>query len=733
MPEPAPLRPLSDSLAAAVSASLGGAAAVAAIDVARVGADLAAAHLVLALYALPALLVGVVLGVLVWGWRTTLGERALRDGIRRLARDRERDRALTATLLAAVGAALVYALGVATLARGLVIGVQRQDVGALVTGAGAVALVPLCALVAVVLRRATRRLPGLPVVAGVPGTLILVGAGALVAGAIVLLVVTTRLDWRALDVGFYATLGGFAAATAAWVGLWYGLADRVRRRIPRRGVAAACAAAAAAMVFASALGASPGTATVTRISEDTSGARVLLSAARARSDRDGDGYSALFGGPDCDDDDPAVHPGAAEIPGNGIDDNCLGGDRAPRAADDAAAPDADTPTGPRFEGNLLFILVDTTRGDRLGVAGYAPDGRSRTPRIDALAGGAAYFARAHAQAPNTARSIPSILTGHYPSRIAVDRADRNFPVTLDDNVTLFELLSEAGMTTAGFASHYYFEVNPGILQGFASFDNTGAAPMERDKAEVAAPRIVPRAVDAIGRFARAGERFAVFVHLFEPHSDYVRHDGIPVRSGKLSDRYDGELEAADLWVGRLLDGLDAAGATDDTIVVLVSDHGEGFGEHRLGGRRIYYHGRTLYQELLHVPLIIKVPGQSPARVDTPVSLVDVVPTLLELFAIEAPPGLAGRSLAPAIGGAPLSPRPVFAELLPASYWPHAAKSILHQGHKLIQYLVPERRLELYDLTADPGEQNDLSRSQPATVADLRDRLIEWIELDLTTR
>ncbi len=731
-------RVVTSSVAAATGASLAAAAVCALRDVIMAGSDAGVTLVIAGLWAIPGLAVGLALGAVAAAWRLTVGEHALRRAFTRLADDRDFDREVTGAIAAGAIAAAAYAGLMAMLAVRLVAATQRAEVGALLLGIAAVVALPVAAAAALPLYRLTRRAAAaVPRTRRIPAALVLIATIGLVGLAGVVSIALTRLDWRALDLPLFRTIALFGAAMTLWVGLLYGLIPTLRLRVRRRGAVALSAAVVAGVTALLALRAQPTPAAALRVANHTGGARVLLSAARALSDADGDGYSALLGGPDCDDHAAHVHPGAREIPGNGVDDNCLGGDRiAPSSSrSHHTAPTRPAAAAPHWNGNLLVILVDTTRADRLGVAGYRRSGQSITPHIDALAQRGAYFTHAWAQAPNTARSIPSFMTSRFPSQVGVDEQFKNFPVTRDDNPLLFAALHGAGFHTMAFASHYYFKVNPGIRHGFDQVDNRGAVAMEKDANEVAAPRIVPRAVDALSRMAGSQQRFAMFVHLFEPHSSYVHHPGLPNRGGRLSDRYDGEIEFVDQWIGTLLDALEQHGLDRNTAVVLVADHGEAFGEHRVAGRKIYYHGKSLYDELLRVPLIIAVPGLEPRRIDTPVMLLDVAPTILELVGAPRPGGFVGRSLAPALDGAELPPRDLFAQLLPAPYWNHRAMAMVSGDgrYKLILDLAPHRHTELYDLVADPHEQHDLARDDPARTAALRKRLVEWLEVELPAR
>ena len=416
------------------------------------------------------------------------------------------------------------------------------------------------------------------------------------------------------------------------------------------------------------------------------------------------------------------------------------GTPTPDGTDPSAGPTTDDPcakpAGPSKTGakNLLFVLIDTVRADRLGVAGYTRDGKSLTPRMDELANGSSYFTRAYAQAPNTPRSLPSIFTARFPSQIAVHKKFHNFPKMLDENLSVFEVLQAAGVHTAGYASHFYFEERRNVHQGFDLFDNAGAKNIADSNKDIAAPRIVPKVEAKLAELAKDQRRFAIFVHLFEPHSTYVKHEQFPITERKipgLIQKYDYEIAYVDIWVGRLLDSLKANGLDDDTMVVLVSDHGEAFGVHRVAGKKMFFHGQTLYDELLRVPLLMRVPGVAPTRSDEVSMLVDVAPTILEAMGLTVPEEFFGRSLLPSMRGNPLPPRFAYGELLPAPSWNHSARMMVSpDGKSKIYARTSDRRFELYDLAADPEERNELSGERKEELARMKEELLRFVEVDL---
>jgi len=372
--------------------------------------------------------------------------------------------------------------------------------------------------------------------------------------------------------------------------------------------------------------------------------------------------------------------------------------------------------------NVLLVSIDTLRADHLGHYGYP---RPTSPRLDAFAAGAVVFENAQASSSWTLPGLASVFTSTYSST----HNCWSFGSRLDDSfTTLAEILTLAGYDSACVVSHLFCTVRHGLQQGFVHFDDTFAHP-EIDPVEaVTSEEISDRGIRFLEQKAAAasssdGRPWLLWLHYFDPHNDYVEHEGISERfvtPGERSadqiavDRYDGEIAFTDLHIGRVLRTLEETGQDRDTIVVVFSDHGEEFGDH--GG---YLHGHTLYAELVRVPLLIRAPGIAPRRCAQLVRTVDVLPTVLDLIGLRPPAGIEGRSVRTAMEGRELRELPALVEVRTEV----ATLSAVVEGrYKLVRSLQEGAAPLLFDLEADPGETRDVADADPERVEEMSARL-----------
>ncbi len=727
------------------------------VDVLHSGGGVGLASALLGLWALIAVPLALGVAVVLASGNATWGTGWVRRMFRALRERPELDRAVSAVMLAALVLAPILILGTAKLSAILVGDVNRKGPGALLLGVVVVALIPVLAACCLPLYRVTRLVTGIvPPIGPVSRVVMLLGGIGLAAVAVLLgarRFLFGGLDVERLNLPAMTMLAMLPVVAIVIAVLAYGPLSRVRERIPMRGVLAAGGLVLAALLVVVGLR-TPSDSTRAAVTERSYAGSLLVPVLRKLVDRDHDGYSAFFGGPDCDDGDAEVYPGATEVPENGKDDNCVGGDGTQEVL--AAPTAAGTPTTPAstLSGgkNVIVLFVDTLRYDRLGVAGYRRDGASLTPRIDAFAAQSVVFEKAFAQAPNTPRSVPSFLGSRYPSQLAIDKQRKtNYPTVLDEGTDLlFEVMQPAGFRTIGQTSHFYFcdrvrqpascpDVNPSmqsnIQQGADEWDNAGALPVYRKDApdsnkDIAGPRIVKKTIAKLEELAKSPDaKFAMLVHLFEPHSTYVEHEGFKITergTAALSQKYDYEIAVEDRLIGELLDALDRTGLAKTTTVVLMADHGEAFGVHSFAGQKMFFHGQTLFRELIHVPLIFRVPGVAPRKSSDVVQLIDLAPTIADLFDVEPPPSWQGRSLVPAIEGKPLEPRPAFAELMAVPDWEHESRSMVTADGKRHVLFVDNSDWSVFDLEADADEVKDLASSEP-DIEQLKSALTTWME------
>ncbi|HZU84073.1 MAG TPA: sulfatase [Polyangiaceae bacterium] len=437
--------------------------------------------------------------------------------------------------------------------------------------------------------------------------------------------------------------------------------------------------------------------------------RVGLSLARRATDRDGDGVSYLFGGGDCDDADPRRSPLAVDIPGNGVDEDCSGADlplpqappRPPRTAR------ASLPSNL----NVMLITVDTLRID-LGFMGYE---RPVSPNLDALAARSTVFERAYAMASYTGKSVGPTLIGKYPSECVRDGG--HFNVYGPSNKLVTERLQDAGFHTMGAASHWYFKPKYGLAQGMDIWDLTAIrsdSEADSDSTTTSEP-LTDAVISMLTDPVNVEKRFFLWAHYFDPHAPYVPHPEAPdFRPGAKSwgkPLYDGEVWYTDHHIGRLLDFVASQPWGQRTAIIVTADHGEAFDEHGMN-----WHGGDVWEPLVRVPLVVYVPGAKAHRVKAKRSLIDLVPTVLDLMAIPQPPAgeLSGQSMISDIvppDGAIPEERDVFMDVpwgprvsqhRALIHGPTPGLKLMHEGGAL--YL-------LFDLSRDPGELTDLSRSR----------------------
>jgi arylsulfatase A-like enzyme len=400
--------------------------------------------------------------------------------------------------------------------------------------------------------------------------------------------------------------------------------------------------------------------------------------------------------------------------------------------------------------NVLLVVIDTVRRDHLSCYGHA---RNTSPVIDALAAESVRFDRAYATAPWTSPSVASMITGRYPSSHGVTRVG---PLP-DEVVTLAEILRGEGYATAGFVSNFLVGRQFNFDQGYDAFRSTKARDPRELHEAITSSTITGWGQDALRRFAESKRPFFLFVHYFDPHYNYKRHaeygyagdgegrldgtqtierlremsgDMTPQEIAFIQDLYDEEIRHTDAAIGHLLDTLEELGLHDNTLIALTADHGEEFLDHGWIG-----HTRTLYEELIHVPLIIREPGgrKGPPVVDEFVSLAALSPTILDLIGVGVSSAkFQAGSIAPLLASEDArGPAAVFAEVDFVPVLAHLAyktahkKTIVTARYKII---LDEKtdNVELYDISLDPNEQNDLAPGQPELVQHLLPLLDSYI-------
>jgi choline-sulfatase len=370
--------------------------------------------------------------------------------------------------------------------------------------------------------------------------------------------------------------------------------------------------------------------------------------------------------------------------------------------------------------NLLLVTIDTLRPDRLGCYGYS---KIETPNLDEFARKGVLFENAVTETPLTAPSHASIFTGLYPPAHKV--RDTGGFILHSPHPTLAEILQRQGRDTAAFVGSSVLKKQFGFNVGFAVYDDEMPKPdprkMAGEYAERRAGEVVDRAISWLG--SQSAKPFFLWVHVFDPHSPY--DPPAPFREKYRGRLYDGEVAYTDQQLGRLLAAVASKAPAGNTLIAILSDHGESLGEH---GE--YTHGVFLYDSTLRVAFMLAGPGvPTGLRVKAQARTIDLLPTLLELMGGKAPAGTQGTSLSPTFTGQPVTGKPVTGQ--PGASWSYLEtlypkinlgwaelRGIRTNLWKYIQAPKPE----LYDLVKDPGETTNVIASHPAEVQQMEGNL-----------
>jgi choline-sulfatase len=510
-----------------------------------------------------------------------------------------------------------------------------------------------------------------------------------------------------LAIGMYAWLEPrYAAAPAAGcaalaLAVWGPWRTRRRWRLP------SALLALSAVIVANVDRLPPAVAEV--LAYRTPYASLALGLGARLADADGDGAGAILLGGDCNDHDARVHPGALDVPGNGLDENCNGSD----------ALTFSPPGRPRSPAvtqrhDLVVLFMDALRPDHLSQSGYR---RKTSPKLDAFAREATRFRHAYTTAPTTRFAMASLFTGRDVRRLHYQDTGGNNFLLEDDAPVIASKLARAGYRTLGLTVSYVMQHNRGTGQGFEVWRTPW--PLRGWKAvEAKKALLTTEAVLAELGQTPADQPLFLFAHYFCTHDPYRKYPPHDFGDAPL-DLYDSGVAHCDEQVGRVLAALRARPRWDRTAVFVASDHGELFGEHGLRN-----HGNSLYEADVRTVLLARVPGAQPRVVDAPVQLDWVAPTLLELAQLRPDRRQDAWSLLPAImqDGEPASrPLFLFTELERGSAH-YQASAVLDWPHKLIRD-DRTQSLELYDVAKDPGEHHNLTYRDPK----LRGRLAELLE------
>ena len=423
-------------------------------------------------------------------------------------------------------------------------------------------------------------------------------------------------------------------------------------------------------------------------------------------DFDRDGYSPLLGGGDPADGNGAINPGVGDTLDDGIDNNAIGGDLTEQAVADWQAEFAPlrvaaNPEPKRF--NIIYFFIDTLRADHLGTYGYA---REVSPNIDKLAARSSVFENAYSPSPYTYESAPKFMQSAY--------WDGHFE-------TWTEAMAKGGYHTILFPRRVTM-----LLRHVKGMEQVV------DASRKGLRQTIDAALEELPKLP-ADKPFCAYLYSSDPHRPYRPHEGIRYGSS-IIDQYDGEITYLDNHLGRLFDWLEQSGHINDTMVVVMSDHGESFGE-----RQVYKHNSQVYDEQMRVPMIFYVPGQAPRRIKDYVSTIDLGATILNLVGLESAKETQGVSLLPLMRGETFTHPPIYGEhsiIEESPYFgadaavqpeTHKYMVVTQDGYKLI-YNRNYYNFELYNLNDDPQELHNLFDRLPKRAAEMKQLLGRFVDI-----
>lgn len=342
--------------------------------------------------------------------------------------------------------------------------------------------------------------------------------------------------------------------------------------------------------------------------------------------------------------------------------------------------------------DIILISIDALRADHLGVYGSA---RATSPHIDALAAEGVVFDAAYCPTPHTSYSVTSLMTGKYMRPLLALGLG-------EDSETWAAILRKYGYKTAAFYPPAVFFIDE---DRFASFEDR-ALDFEYSKIEFADPAQRASQVDAYLQKAAPDVPLFLWVHFFEPHEPYVMHDAHRFGGDHPTDvdAYDSEIAAADEGIGNIVAAIRAQ--RPRAVIILTADHGEEFGDH--GGR---YHGTTVYEEQVRVPLIVVAPNVTPHRVSVPVQTIDLLPTVISALGIPRAPRIRGRDDGVAIAKGAIDDGFAFTET--------DTMTLVAKKHDRLICTRSVDACALYDVASDPHEQHDIAPANPDRVQALR--------------